>query len=370
MTTFIAAAILLIIVTPVIMLVVVSRGKPVSCNGAGSNYEIYEKTFVSIGGIRQGMFIRGKDEDNPVLLFVHGGPSFSEYFLVEKYPTGLEDHFTVCYWDQRGGGLSCSPEVTKESLTLEQLASDMIEVTNYLRERFKKEKIYLMAHSGGTAFALRAAAANPQLFHSYIGMAQIARQAESEKLAYKYMADRYASSGKTKMVRQFSEFPVLEDDSFLLPFFNSTLRDRSMHELGIGTMRNMNSVMTGVFYPVWTCRAYTVRVKINIWRSKFSFVNKSGLRAEVLDLNMAEEVPALEVPVYFFSGRHDMTVNRDISLEYFNKLECTAKGFYTFEKSAHSPMFEEPERFLEIMTSDVINKKFSLADSVYGINVL
>lgn len=360
MLTLIAAAFLLIIATLAILLLVVSPGRPGSCTDKGN--DICEKTFINIGGVRQGMFIRGKDEDNPVLLFVHGGPSFSEYFMVEKYPAGLEDYFTVCYWDQRGGGLSCSPEVTSESMTLEQLASDMIGVTNYLRDRFKKEKIYIIAHSGGTAFALRAVAAYPHLFHSYIGMAQITRQAESEKLAYRYMVDRYTSSGKTKMVRQLSEYPVLEDDSFLLPFFNSALRDKSMHELGIGTMRNMTSVMSGVFYPVWTCRAYTVREKINIWRSKFTLVNKSGLRAEVLALNMAEEVPALEVPVYFFSGRHDLTVSRDLSAAYLEKLECPFKGFYTFEESSHSPMFEEPERFLEIMTSDVLNNNFSLAD--------
>jgi pimeloyl-ACP methyl ester carboxylesterase len=303
------------------------------------------------------MFIRGADTGNPVLLFVHGGPSFSEYFLVEKYPTGLEDHFTVCYWDQRGGGLSATPEVTMESLNLGQLAADMIEVTNYLRSRFGQEKIYLMAHSGGTAFAIRGVAGNPELYHAYIGIAQITRQAESERRAYRYMIEEYSSTGNKKMVQQFGKYPVAEDDSAILPLFNSVLRDKSMHELGIGTMRNMKSIMTGVFYPVWLCRAYTVKEKFNIWRSKFSFVNKSGLRGEVLALDMTEAVPSLSVPAYFISGRHDLTVNRDLSEEYFNKLECPLKRFYTFENSAHSPMFEEPEKFLEIMTGDVLNRK-------------
>jgi pimeloyl-ACP methyl ester carboxylesterase len=303
------------------------------------------------------MFIRGADTANPVLLFVHGGPSFSEYFLVEKYPTGLEDHFTVCYWDQRGGGLSATTEVKMESLTLRQLAADMIEVTNYLRGRFGQEKVFIMAHSGGTAFAIRAVAENPELYNAYIGMAQITRQAESERRAYRYMVDKYSSAGNKKTVAKFREYPVPEDDAYLLPFFNSVLRDKSMHELGIGTMRNMTSIMTGVFYPVWLCRAYTVKEKFNIWRSKFSFVNKSGLRAEVLALKMTEEVPSLDVPAYFVSGRHDLTVNRDLSEEYFNMLECPLKRFYTFENSAHSPMFEEPERFLEIMTGDVLNLK-------------
>ena len=362
MTRMVIYGLLLAVAAILIFLVIISPGKPRSCPASDQVKRICEKTFLQVGGVRQGMFIKGADTANPVLLFVHGGPSFSEFFLVEKYPTGLEEHFTVCYWDQRGGGLSVSPDVTLESLTLGQLAADMIEVTNYLRERFGKEKIYVMAHSGGTAFAIRAVAGNPQLFHAYIGMAQITRQAESEKRAYRYMVDRYTTEGNIRMAKEFAKYPIAEDDSYLLPFFNSVLRDKSMHELSIGTMRNMTSIMRGVFYPVWTCRAYTLREKINIWRSKFSFVNKSGLRAEVLALDMAESVPALEVPVYFFSGRHDLTVNCGLSKEYFNKLVSPLKGFYTFENSAHSPMFEEPERFLEIMVSDVMNRATTMAD--------
>ncbi|PKM70719.1 MAG: alpha/beta hydrolase, partial [Firmicutes bacterium HGW-Firmicutes-18] len=48
--------------------------------------------------------------------------------------------------------------------------------------------------------------------------------------------------------------------------------------------------------------------------------------------------------------------------EYFEKLQAPIKGFYTFEQSAHSPMFEEPERFLEIMVNDVSNGKVILSD--------
>ena len=354
MTRMVIYGLLVAVAALTIFLVAVSPGKTSHCPSGDTGRSICEKTFVQIGGIRQGMFIRSADTANPVLLFVHGGPSFSEYFLVEKYPTGLENYFTVCYWDQRGGGLSVTPEVTRESLTLDQLASDMIEVTNYLRKRFGKDKIYIMAHSGGTAFAIRAVAGNPELFQAYVAVAQVTRQAESEKRAWKYMVEKYSSAENRKTVEQFQKYPVTEDDSFLLPFFNSVLRDKSMHELGIGTMRNMKSIMSGVFYPVWLCRAYTLREKYSIWRSKFSFVNKSGLRAEVLALDMAQEVPALDVPAYFLSGRHDLTVNRELSEEYFNKLDCPLKRFYTFENSAHSPMFEEPEKFLEIMVSDVL----------------
>ena len=359
MILFISGILILILISLFVFLLIVSPGKPkpvTDTNGKPVDGSISEKVFLEIGGVRQGMFIRAKDTSNPVLLYIHGGPSFSEFFLVEKYPTGMENFFTVCYWEQRGGGISFSPQVQLESLTLEQLASDATEVTNYLRNRFKKEKIFVMAHSGGTAFAIQTVEKHPELFDAYIGISQITRQAESEKLAYKYMTDKYSSAGNSGMLSEFRKYPILENDSFLLPFFNSVLRDKSMHELGIGTMRNIKSIMKGVFFPVWTCRAYTLKEKFNIWRSKFSFVNRSGLREQILKSDITNIITRLDVPVYFMSGRYDLTVNHDLSEEYLLKLDSPVKRFYTFENSAHSPMFEEPEMFLEILTSDILQQ--------------
>jgi pimeloyl-ACP methyl ester carboxylesterase len=133
-------------------------GKPIS----GS---ISEKTFITIGGVKQGMFIRSKTINNTVLLYLHGGPAFPNYFMIEKYNPGLEDYFTVCYREQRGGGLSYTPDVTFESMNLNQLASDTIEVTNYLRKRFGKEKIFITALSGGTPVALLEASQKPELYN-------------------------------------------------------------------------------------------------------------------------------------------------------------------------------------------------------------
>jgi pimeloyl-ACP methyl ester carboxylesterase len=357
--------IILFFLTFFILLLAVSPGKLkplVDKNGQIIKGGINEKVFVNIGGVQQGMFIKGKDKRNPVLLFVHGGPSFSEYFLIDKYPTGLENYFTVCYWEERGGGLSYSSQVTKESMTLEQLSSDAVELTTYLIDRFKKEKIYIMAHSGGTAFALQTVANRPELYHAYIGISQITCQAESEKLAYKFMRDHYASEGNNKLLAQFKKYPILENDEFILPFFNSILRDKSMHALGIGTMHSMRSIMTGVFIPVWTCRAYTLQEKFKIWYSKFSFINKTKLREQIITSDLTVKIQRIDVPVYFISGNFDLTVNHYLSKEYLSKLKSPVKGFYTFYNSAHSPMYEEPERFLEILTKDVLNHTIELAD--------
>lgn len=331
-------------------------------SGKLTDSNLSEKTFVSIGGVKQGMFIRSRNVDLPVLLYVHGGPAFPNYFLFDKYKPGLEEYFTVCYWEQRGGGLSYSADVTLQSMNFNQLASDAIEVTNYLRRRFKKEKIYIMAHSGGTPIGLLAVKKSPELFHAYIAMAQITNQKESESIAYNYMLEQFQNSGNQKAVNALKKYPVAESDSAIVSFYKSPGRDQFMHKLGIGSMRNMRSIFWGVFVPVWTCKAYTFREKINIWKSKFSFLPKTGLITELLDKDFTSIVPVLEVPVYFLSGKYDLTVNAGLSKDYLDKLQAPLKGFYTFNNSAHSPLFEEPLQVKQVLEKDILNGTNNLAD--------
>jgi pimeloyl-ACP methyl ester carboxylesterase len=171
------------------VLLAVSPGKPepfLDENGKLLAGSISEKVFVNINGVEQGMFIKSKDSNNPVLLFVHGGRGMPEYWLTQRYPIGLEDHFTVVWWEQRGAGLSYSVDIAPETMTAEQFVDDTIEVTNYLRDRFGKEKIYLMAHSWGSYIGIQAAAQEPDLYYAYIGIGQITHQIQSEQLAYQY----------------------------------------------------------------------------------------------------------------------------------------------------------------------------------------
>jgi pimeloyl-ACP methyl ester carboxylesterase len=353
----------LIILTVVLFAYSPGKIEPyVDNNGKPITGSIAEKIFVKIGGVTQGMFIKSKNINNPILLYVHGGPSFPNYFLVDKYKPDLENYFTVYYWEQRGGGLSYTPEVTLESMNFNQLATDAIEVTNYLRKRFGKQKIYIMAHSGGTPIALLAVSKEPTLYNAYIGMGQITHQAESEKLAYKFMLDKYTADGNEKRIDELKKYPVFEADSNIIFFHKSSIRDKYMHELGIGTMHKMKSVFWDIFIPVWTCKAYTLREKINIWKSKISFLPKTNLINEMLETDFAATIDTLKIPVYFFSGKYDLTVNIDLAKAYFNKLNAPLKGFYTFNNSAHSPLFEEPELVRKIIEVDILNNKNTLTD--------
>jgi len=354
-----------LLVSLLVYLAIVSPGKPDAFrdeNGEIIVGSISEKIFVPIGGVKQGMFIRGKKIDKPVLLFLHGGPGFPNYFLFDKFNTELEDFFTVCYWEQRGGGLSYAPKVSIESMTLNQLTNDAIEVTNYLRERFAKEKIYILAWSGGTTIALPAVSKAPELFHAYIAMGQLTKQWESEKIAYDFMLKQFTESNNESSIKKLKKFNNLETEADLISFYNSSTRDNLMHEQGIGTMRSMKSVFKDIFLPVWTCRAYTLREKYNIWKSKIFFLPKTNLKNETLTTDFSKAYPEIDIPIYFISGKYDLTVNVDLSKDYYNCVNAPLKGFYTFENSAHGPLFEEPKKMLKILTEDVLKGKNKLAD--------
>lgn len=213
------------------------KGNPL----AGS---ISEKVFINVNGVEQGMFIKSKDTSHPVLLYLHGG--MPDYFLTQRYPTGLENYFTVVWWEQRGSGISYSADIPTETITLKQMISDTLEVTNYLRHRFDKKKIYLMGHSGGTFIGIQAAAWAPELYYVYIGVAQVSDQLKSERLAYEYMLAQFKESGNLLMVRKLEAAPVTMTDG--TPDAYRSLRDVAMHNLGIGTTHDMKSVITGIFF--------------------------------------------------------------------------------------------------------------------------
>jgi len=316
---------------------------------------ISEKIFITIGGVQQGMFIKSKNKENPVLLYLHGG--LPDYYLTRKYPTGLEDYFTVVWWEQRGFGLSYNAKIATESNNLNQMISDTKEITNYLRTRFGQYKIYLMGRSGGSFIGIHAAARAPELYHAYIGVGQMSNQLQSEKMAYEYMLKKFRDAGDRKLVRKLEASPVND----YIPYEYLKLRDQAMHRLGIGTTRDMSSVITGMFIPSLVCREYTLKEKFNLWRGKA----QSGVHPlwdEMITTDLSQQVNKGNIPVYFFHGIYDYTVSYPLAKKYFEALNAPLKGFYTFEQSAHSPMFEEPDRVRKIMLTNILTGTNTLSD--------
>lgn len=319
---------------------------------------ISEKVFVEINGLTQGMFVKGKRLTNPVLLYLHGG--MPDFFLTQRYPTGLEDHFTVVWWEQRGAGISYAGNIDPKTLNARQLIEDAKTLSLYLRQRFDHEKIYLMGHSGGAFIGLQAAAEAPELYHAYIGVAQMVDQRASEKEAYEAMLLSFEELGDKGMARRLRRAPVPGQGD--IPRAYLAVRDKAMHRLGVGTMLNMRSVLSGLFFPSLFFREYSFADKVNLWRAK-ARAGLSVISDEILTTNLAQKITRLDVPFYVFHGSMDYTVSYALSKAYFAQVQAPLKGFYTFAGSAHCPLFEEPQKMAQIIVSDVLRHRNSLSDN-------
>jgi pimeloyl-ACP methyl ester carboxylesterase len=315
--------------------------------GNGITNSLAEKLFIGIGGVQQGFFIRSENQKNPVILFLHGGPGSPELALLYRYEVSerLEKYFTVCYWDQRGAGMSFSNSIDTATMTLEQLIEDTSQITEYLKHRFNQEKIYLMGHSWGTYLGIKTIEKHPENYLAYIGIGQVTNQVESEKLAYDYMLQYAMEINDKAAVKKLEKFNRNAPD-FPNQNYIGAVRSPLMNKYGIGIMRD-NFSMAKLIKDLLLFKGYTVSEKIKFMQG-MSF-SLTYLWENVTDDNLFESSVSFQVPVYITHGKYDYQVSYTLSREYFEKIEAPEKSFFTFEKSAHSPNGEEPEKFVQIV---------------------
>ncbi len=131
-------------------------------------------SFISVGGIDQWISIRGLDRRNPVLLVVHGGPGEAQWPVADKYVPWQKD-FTVVLWDQRGAGHTYGRyRAQTTEFSLDRIARDGIEVTEFLRRTLRKKKVIVLGHSWGSMVAVEMVQRRPDLFAAYVGTGQVA----------------------------------------------------------------------------------------------------------------------------------------------------------------------------------------------------
>ena len=308
-----------------------------------------EKFLMDINGAPNGMIINSADTDNPVLLLVSSGPGTDDYFLTDRYENmNLEDYFTVVYWDYRGMGIAYDSGFDSSSITMENLIEDTHEVTQYLKERFGKEKIYIMGFSGGSHIALRTAALYPEDYIAYIGMAQVVTDStERDTAMYNYMSDKFAQMGDSRALNTLESYVEHLDDGTVR--CTATWREYVdlLHDAGGGTILNQTEFQ-GIIMPIMLCHCYTIPEKINYIRG-LKMYDHSPLNDELTDYDYRTLIPELQIPAYFISGEEDFNCPWPLVEDYCNQLSAPQTGFYLIPDSAHCPLWENPEVTCDIL---------------------
>jgi len=302
---------------------------------------------IELGGIDQYIITGGIDSTKPVLLFLHGGPGSPEMGFVKKFNPELEHDFLVVHWEQRGSGKSYNNNISIESMTIEQFISDTKELSEYLIKRFNKDKIYIMGHSWGSYLGIKTIEKHPELFHCYFGIGQVADQYRSEKISFEWVKNQAVKKEDKKAIKKLGALDFPEMNASNKEWIRFLMAERAyVDKFGGGLYRDYNGTLDKLS-PVIFAKEYSLRDKMNYGIG--SLFSLKHLWDDVITDNLFETIDSVQIPVYIFQGVYDYQTSYSVAKEFYDQLKAPEKQFFTFENSAHCPIFDEPERFNKIL---------------------
>lgn len=324
---------------------------------------IQENTYVTIGGIEQYLQIRGEDRDNPIILWLHGGPGFPLTYLTYYYQTALEKDYTIVCWEQRGCGRTFYRNKNNDNLTIEQLLTDTDEVIDYLRERFSQEKIIIIGQSWGTILGMDYINIHPEKVAAYIGVGQVTDFSQGKI---------YAAESAVQMAMENGNN---EDAEFLERCIEQLSKTESIEKLDVKTLEEMittstkylkcNGEMSGIeqiFSAITSPEMSWNDVKWflfasdtqNIVASQNNLVNYMYFQFDVMDLS-----EKCDIPICFIQGDNDWITPTDMVADYYSCISAKKKEMATLDNAGHTPFLDNPGQFCEavkIFLSECENK--------------
>ena len=309
---------------------------------------------VRIGGIDQWIQVRGQDVNNPILLFIHGGPGIAFIPLAGAWQGPWEKYFTVVQWDQRGAGktyASNDRELQRKTMSVPQIEQDTVDVANYLRGRFKREKIFVLGHSWGSILGLWLAHEHPELIYAYVGVGQVVSMEQNEKVGYRdalQEARKRHNEQAIKDLENIAPYPPPNVDAGK----TSTLRNWERDLLGpppstpqfVDPKRILSAVVSAPEYSLADDYGWiqSAPFSLNTMLPQLAKVDLSKLGAD------------FHVPIFFLEGRYDPYSPSSVIVEYCETIKAPHKEFIWFDNSGHFPFFEEQQKFADELVQRVL----------------
>jgi pimeloyl-ACP methyl ester carboxylesterase len=296
---------------------------------------------IELNGSQQWVSIRGNDSDNPVLLFLAGGPGGSQLATARFALNALEKEFVVVNWEQPGAGKSFDA-VNRKTLTVDRYIEDTRALAEFLRERFQEDKVYVVGESWGSALGIMAIQRYPELFHAFIGTGQVVSFLDTDLQCYDFALNWARERGDEAKVKKlvsqgpppyFGKGVAWKQATYLLDTFEYMNQNPAIRDNGFNTFRDLAAPEYGLYD------------KLNWFRGVLDTLDV--VYPQLWDTDFREQATQLEVPVYFFIGRHDINAPVSLTQEYFEILEAPHKEIVWFEKSGHNPWVSESDNFVQ-----------------------
>jgi pimeloyl-ACP methyl ester carboxylesterase len=323
-------------------------------NGPVSSLAIDDGLFVDINGTPQWITIRGRSANNPVILFLHGGPGMALSGLAPLF-SAWEEHYTFVQWDQPNSGSTYIKNMASGQgpLTIERYVRDGIAVTRYLRERLGKKQIVLLSTSWGSMLGIEMIKKSPELFSAYVGTAQVVNGPEGDKLGYEMALQAARVRGDAAAIKALQQIaPPFESlESFLV-------RQQYTNPPGLPASAAEHAA-NAAFVKVMSTPA-PADARYIAYRSLPPDFNATkmfmdalrGVYAERRVWNARDLGLKFDVPMFIFQGDNDLNTPLSLARDYLNEVEAPRKELVVVEGASHNTIVFQAE-LLRLMNTHV-----------------
>ena len=318
--------------------------KIVAPNGVQEAYETV------IGGVKQWVYVRGQDKNNPLLLFVHGGPASPMAPVAWLFQRPLEEYFTVVHYDQRAAGKTYAANDTTGlggTIRIAQYVQDALDLTDFIRKKYGKQKVILVGHSWGTVVGLQAALKRPDLFYAYVGMGQVISTQENERLSFAYGLEQAIKQKNEPAVRELRSIAPYPGEQPITRERIIIARKWPQYYGGLSAYRSTSGYY---FNAPRLSPAYTPADVAAIDQGSLFTLGRILPQFLQVDFSAVKSFP---IPVFMFMGRHDYTTPSAPTDRWLQQVKAPLKKGVWFENSAQLIPWEEPGKLLLTLVQQV-----------------
>ena len=315
--------------------------QPHDFHSEGSQMEIDTLESVQSGGATQWIRVRGADAANPVLLLIQQGPGLPMISEARRFERvlGLEQAFTVVYWDQRGCGRSLRRREDRVGISRERLVDDTVSLLDLLHDRFGA-KTYVAGFSFGATLGAYAAAQRPDLVAALVATGMDIDGAAAGTCAYDFALAAARQRGSRRAIRQLE---AIGPPPHLTPKQFATRVRWATNFGGVTSNETYATLVRGLLASLVRSPDYSAA---DIFRTVRGIsATQAALLPELASMDLAAALPRIDVPVVLVQGRHDQVAPGAATQRYADLLQAPDKQLVWFESSAHTPHLEEPDKF-------------------------
>jgi pimeloyl-ACP methyl ester carboxylesterase len=325
----------------------------VTPNGVQENFQ------VNIGRIKQWVYVRGQNKENPIILFVHGGPASPMSPVMWMFQRPIEEYFTVVNYDQRAAGktyLANDTTALGKTIRIEQYVNDAVELTEFIRKKYNKRKVILIGHSWGTIVSMKAVLKKPDLFYAYVGIGQVISTQDNERLSFNYGLEQATRLKHDTALQELQSIAPYPGNKPITRERIIVARKWPQYFGGLTAYRNNSNYF---FRAPLLSPEYSAKEMDAI--NNGSLFTLGRILPEFLQVDL-QNIQRFPIPVFMFMGRHDYTTPNEPTVRWLKNVKTPIKKGVWFENSAHLIPLEEPGKMLVTLIDEVRSLRLEKRD--------